>query len=50
MSSTELQEQIERSFGHGPAHLPIEHRIAAGRQALVRRRVGAALPRRQCSP
>ena len=41
MTSTELQEQIERSFGHGPAHPPVEHRIAAGRQALVRRRVAS---------
>src|SRR6476619_7379248 len=41
MSSAELQEEIERSFGHGPAHPPVEHRIAAGRRALVRRRVAS---------
>src|SRR6476469_5795321 len=41
MSSAELQEEIERSFGHGPAHPPVEHRIAAGRRALVRRRIAS---------
>ena len=41
MSSTELQEEIERSFGDGPAHPPVEHRITAGRRALVRRRVAS---------
>lgn len=45
MSSAQLQEEIERSFGDGPAHPPVEHRIAAGRRALLRRRLstGAAV-------
>ncbi len=38
-----LDEQIERSFGAGPELPPVEVRIAAGRRALRRRRVAAAL-------
>ncbi len=38
-----LDEQIERSFGTGPAHRPVEERIAAGRRALRRRRAAAAI-------
>lgn len=38
-----LDEQIERSFGVGPEHRPIEERIAAGRRALRRRRAAAAV-------
>jgi hypothetical protein len=38
-----LREEIEKSFGTGPEHRPVEQRIAAGRRALWRRRVGAGL-------
>lgn len=38
-----LDDQIERCFGTGPEHRPVEQRIAAGRRALWRRRVTAAL-------
>ncbi len=38
-----LHEEIERSFGTGPEHRPVEHRIAAGRRALLRRRAVTAV-------
>ena len=38
-----LDEQIERCFGTGPEHRPVEHRIAAGRRALRRHRATQAL-------
>ena len=38
-----LQDEIEQSFGTGPAHLPIEDRIEAGRRALRLRRALVAL-------
>lgn len=34
-----LREEIDRSFGDGPAHRPVELRVDAGRRALRRRRV-----------
>lgn len=39
MSLPEFHEEIDRSFGDGPAHRPVAERIQAGRKALVRRRV-----------
>lgn len=36
-----LREEIDRSFGDGPAHRPVELRVDAGRRALRRRRVAA---------
>ena len=43
MSMTDLGDEIERSFGTGPALVPVEERIAAGRRALVRRRVASGV-------
>jgi len=37
-----LQQELERSFGEGPAHQPVEETLRSGRRALRRRRVGAA--------
>jgi hypothetical protein len=37
-----LHQELERSFGEGPAHQPVEETLRAGRRALRRRRVGAA--------
>ena len=37
-----LQRELERSFGGGPAHQPVEETLRAGRRALRRRRIGAA--------
>ena len=37
-----LQRELERSFGEGPAHPPVEETLRAGRRALRRRRIGAA--------
>lgn len=37
-----LQQELERSFGEGPAHPPVEETLRAGRRALRRRRIGAA--------
>jgi len=34
-----LTEELDRSFGSGPAHRPIEDRLAAGRRVVRRRRV-----------
>jgi hypothetical protein len=39
----QLSEEIERSFGTGPEHRPIEARIKAGRRALRRRQAAAAV-------
>src|SRR5262245_6663611 len=36
------REQIDRSFGDGPEHPPVGDRLAAGRQALLRRRIVAS--------
>ena len=43
-TEVDWQELIDRSFGDGPGHRPVEQRLAAGRRALRRRRivVGAA--------
>lgn len=35
-----ITEEIDRSFGDGPAHRPVEERIAAGRRRVVQRRLG----------
>lgn len=43
MSMTDLRDEIDRSFGTGPALAPVEQRIAAGRRALVRRRIGGGV-------
>jgi hypothetical protein len=37
-----LREEIERSFGDGPAHPSLELRVEAGRRALRRRRIASA--------
>ena len=37
-----LQQELEGSFGEGPARQPVEETLRAGRRALRRRRVGAA--------
>ncbi len=37
-----LQDEIERSFGDGPAHRPVEDRLQAGRQVVRRRRATTA--------
>ena len=34
-----LIEELDRSFGDGPAHRPVEHTLAAGHRLLVRRRL-----------
>jgi hypothetical protein len=34
-----LTEEIETSFGYGPAHRPVEQTVAAGRRLVVRRRL-----------
>lgn len=41
---TDIRHELDRSFGEGPAHPPVEVPLAAGRRALRRRRalVGAA--------
>ena len=43
-TDVDWQELIDRSFGDGPRHRPVEQRLVAGRRALRRRRivVGAA--------
>ena len=43
-TDVDWQELIDRSFGDGPGHRPVEQRLVAGRRALRRRRivVGAA--------
>src|SRR5262245_42796975 len=38
-----LHDEIEQSFGTGPEHRPIEQQIEAGRRALRRRRMVAAM-------
>ena len=37
-----LTEELERSFGNGPEHRPIEDRLVAGRRLVRRRRVAAS--------
>lgn len=37
-----LQQELERSFGEGPAHRSVEETVRSGRRALRRRRVGVA--------
>ena len=41
MSFSELHEEIDRSFGHGPAPRSVEDRIHAGHRALLRRRLAS---------
>jgi hypothetical protein len=36
-----LIEELDRSFGDGPAHRPVEQTVAAGRRLVVRRRLAA---------
>jgi len=38
-----ISEELERSFGDGPPPPPVEIRVAAGRRALVRRRVATGV-------
>lgn len=38
-----LQEQLDRSFGDGPPLPPVTAHVAAGRRALVRRRVASSV-------
>ena len=40
-TDTDWHDRLDSSFGHGPAHPPVDHRIAAGRRALLRRRLSA---------
>lgn len=40
--SETLHEELDRSFGTGPAHRPVEETLQSGRRALLRRRVGLA--------
>ena len=40
--SETLHEELDRSFGTGPAHRPVEETLQSGRRALRRRRVGLA--------
>jgi hypothetical protein len=42
MSPTQLQDELERSFGDGPERLPVGTHLAAGRRALRRRRTATA--------
>lgn len=42
MSSTQLQDELERSFGDGPPAPPVGVHLEAGRRALRRRRVSVA--------
>jgi hypothetical protein len=39
--SQQLQQELDRAIGDGPAHRPVEETLQAGRAALRRRRVGA---------
>src|SRR4051794_8402836 len=39
---TDISDLLERSFGDGPAHAPVEEQLAAGSRALRRRRGVAA--------
>ena len=43
MVSSRLQDEIDRSFGEGPEHRPVDDRIAAGHRALRRRRATGAV-------
>jgi hypothetical protein len=38
-----LQEELDRSFGHGPRLPPVHSHVVAGRRALMRRRVASGL-------
>jgi hypothetical protein len=38
-----LIEELDRSFGDGPAHQPVEHTIAAGHRRVVRRRLATGV-------
>lgn len=38
-----MAEEFERAIGDGPPHLPLSVRLAAGRRAVRRRRVGRAV-------
>jgi hypothetical protein len=40
-TDTDWRSRLDSSFGDGPAHPPVDHRIAAGRRAVVRRRLSA---------
>jgi hypothetical protein len=40
---TDLRDELDRSFGDGPAHPPVASDLAAGRRALRRRRAVSAL-------
>ncbi|MBZ5738317.1 hypothetical protein [Nocardioides mangrovi] len=40
---TDIRDEIDRSFGDGPAHPPLEQQLAAGRGAVRRRRGVAAV-------
>ncbi len=35
----DLRERLDRSFGDGPTHLPLDDRLVAGHRALLRRRI-----------
>lgn len=43
MVDLDLRQEIDRSFGDGPGHRPVEQRIGAGRRAVVRRRVAGGV-------
>ena len=38
-----LREEIEQSFGNGPAHRPIEELVVAGRRRVRRRRAAGVV-------
>ncbi len=38
----DLQDRLDSSFGHGPAHPPLDSLLTAGRRAVRRRRLAAA--------
>ena len=40
--SEQLREELDGSFGAGPAHRPVEETLRSGRRALRRRRLGVA--------
>lgn len=42
MSTIDIREELDRSFGAGPAHASLESQLAAGHRALRRRRAGLA--------
>lgn len=42
MTTTDIRDELDRSFGDGPVHRPLEVQLEAGRRALRRRRAAVA--------